>query len=429
MLPEKVLVFPAGTEIAFEILNALKYSKFVEVYGVNSTPSHAEFVFERYIHADLPFVKSPGFIDAFNKILDEYEIDYVYPAHDDACMVLAQQSEKLHAKLVSSPLTTVDICRSKNKTYSFFRNESFVPKTYMSADEVDDFPVFIKPAVGQGSAGAKKIGSRAELVRELSEGRELAVCEYLPGEEYTIDCFTDRHGSLRVCQMRVRQRIKMGIAVRSSLIPSDEGVKKIAETINSKLEFNGAWFFQLKKNAAGEYRLLEISPRIPGTMGTSRMLGINYPLLTLYNMWGFDVSIINNELDITLDRAFINRYRTSLVYDRVYLDFDDTLYIGNKVNVNLIAFCYQCVNKNIPLFLLTKHADDIHESLSRFKINHELFDEIIGIHKNEDKADYIKGTRPIFIDDSFSERINVRQKLGICVFDLDMVDCLLDWRM
>ena len=45
MIPKKVLIFPAGTEIAFEIQNALKYSKFVELYGINSTSCHAEFVF------------------------------------------------------------------------------------------------------------------------------------------------------------------------------------------------------------------------------------------------------------------------------------------------------------------------------------------------------------------------------------------------
>ena len=46
---KKVLVFPAGTEIAFEILNALKYSKFVELYGGISTDDHSEFVYKNLI--------------------------------------------------------------------------------------------------------------------------------------------------------------------------------------------------------------------------------------------------------------------------------------------------------------------------------------------------------------------------------------------
>ena len=41
----KVLVFPAGTEIAFEIHHALRSSKFVKLYGATSVACHADFVF------------------------------------------------------------------------------------------------------------------------------------------------------------------------------------------------------------------------------------------------------------------------------------------------------------------------------------------------------------------------------------------------
>ena len=56
---KKVLVFPAGTEIAFEIHNALKYSKIVELYGVSSVSCHAEFLFKNYIEG-VPFPGDPG---------------------------------------------------------------------------------------------------------------------------------------------------------------------------------------------------------------------------------------------------------------------------------------------------------------------------------------------------------------------------------
>ena len=35
----------------------------------------------------------------------------------------------------------------------------------------------------------------------------------------------------------------------------------------------------------------------------------------------------------------------------------------------------------------------------------------------------------IFIDDSFAERRKVHQTLGIAVFDVDMVESLIDWRV
>lgn len=428
MRKQKVLIFPAGTEIAFEIHNALKFSKFVELYGCSSVSCHAEFVFKNYIEG-VPFPGDPGLVDALNKVIDEYGIDLIYPAHDSACLTLTQEQDRLHARVITSPLETVETCRSKTRTYEFFEGEDFIPKTFPSAGDIVNYPVFCKPAVGQGSEGAKKVCSREELDLLLSGDEQYVICEYLPGDEYTVDCFTDRKGVLRSSIIRRRERIRAGIAVRSRVMPMDEQVRAIAEKINSKMVFSGAWFFQLKRNNSGEYRLLEISPRIPGTMGTTRNLGINYPMLTIFDMLGFDVDIINNGQDILLDRAFISRYRTSVKYSKVYIDFDDTLYLGDNVNITALAFVYQCFNKGIPVVLLTMHEKDIYESLERFRISKDLFSEIICIPPDHDKSDYVKDTDAIFIDDAFSKRKDIHDKLGIPVYDLDMIESLIDWRM
>ena len=228
---KKVLVFPAGTEIAFEIHNALKYSKFVELYGASSVSCHAEFLFKNYIEG-VPFPGDPGLIDALNKIVDEYGIDLIYPAHDSACLTLTEEQDKLHCKVVTSPIETVDTCRSKTKTYEFFKGEEFIPKTFASADDVKSYPVFCKPAVGQGSEGAMKVTDRDDLEKLLAGDEQYVICEYLPGDEYTVDCFTDRNGKLRSALIRRRERIRSGIAVRSRIIPMEDSVMKIAEKIN-----------------------------------------------------------------------------------------------------------------------------------------------------------------------------------------------------
>ena len=67
-------------------------------------------------------------------------------------------------------------------------------------------------------------------------------------------------------------------------------------------------------------------------MGLSRNKGINFPLLTIYNNLNIDTKIIENKFNIEVDRAFINRYKIDYHYDTVYIDFDDTLIIKEKVN-------------------------------------------------------------------------------------------------
>ena len=424
---KNVLVFPAGTEIAFEIHQALRRSKFVRLFGATSVPCHAEFVFERCFEG-LPFVDEPGLIDALNRIIDESAIDYVYPAHDSALLTLTRAQGALHCAVVTSPLETVEVCRDKNKTYAFLAGADYLPRSYMSAAEVPGYPVFLKPAVGQGAQGARRIDSREALEAALADGTDYAICEYLPGAEFTVDCFTDRHGLLRLVSPRSRDRIRSGIAVRSRPFAADARVREIAEDLNRRLSFNGAWFFQLKENAAGDYRLMEAAPRIAGTMGATRNLGANLPLLTLYNHWGYDVELLLNDNEELLDRAFISRFKTDLRYTNVYVDFDDTLIVDGQVNTELMRFLYQARNQGKKLFLLSRHDRELTPDLERYAISPALFETIRRLAPEENKVDFILPDS-IFIDDSFAERKRVKERCGIPVFDLDMVESLLDWRM
>lgn len=426
---KKVLIFPAGTEIGMEINNALKYSTFFQIIGGTSLKDHSEYVYKNCIDG-IPFVTAPNFIEKLNEVIRENAIEFIYPAHDSVVLFLTENQDKILAKVVSSELNTVKICRSKRKTYEYLKELDFIPKFYESIEEVESFPVFIKPDIGQGSVGAKKIESKQELEQALIDNKDIIICELLPGKEYTIDCFTDKFKKLRVAKIRDRARIKTGISVNSKILKMEEKVLRIAEQINDKFNFNGAWFFQLKKDNNEELKLLEISPRIPGTNGVSRNLGINFPLLTLFNNSGYDINILENDYEIEVDRAFINRYKTNLKYDTVYVDLDDTLILDdNRVNSFLMMFIYQAINNNKKIILVTKHKYNVLETLKKFKISESIFDKIIHINQEDKKSKYLNEKLAIFIDDSFGERKDVKDNSDIKTFDLDMVESLIDWKI
>lgn len=424
---KNVLVFPAGSEIGLEINNALKYSKHFNIYGLTSTANHTEYVFSNCI-TGIPYYNSPDFLEKLNIIIKEYNIDYIYPAYDDIQLFLIRHTYEINAVIISSDLFTTEICRSKSKTYAFFRDEDFVPKTYLQ-NEVKDYPVFLKPDIGQGSQGALLVNDQEELSHALIEDPGRIICEYLSGEEYTVDCFTDQNGKLLCCKMRNRKRIRTGISVCSEILPEDPRVSRIAMTLNSRLHFKGAWFFQIKKNSNNEYRLLEVAPRIAGTMGITRNLGLNFPLMTLFCFEGINVSTIDNKFRISVDRAFISRYKTDIQYSWIYVDFDDTLHFKSEVNTILMMFLYQAKNRGKDIVLLSRHDKDIHQSLKSCCISENLFSRIIVIDDGKPKSSYINHTSAIFIDDSFSERQDVSRVCGIPVFDCSEVEALLDWKV
>ncbi len=428
MIKKKVLIFPAGSEIAFEILNSLKYSRFVEIYGGTSSEDHSAFVYRNLIKG-FPYVDEEGFLTYLNQKINEYQIDVVYPAHDSVSVFLADHAAEIDAKVIISDKDTARICRDKRETYDFFRECDFVPVVYKDIKEVTEYPVFVKPNIGQGSVGAKRVNDETELINEVKKDSSLIIAEYLPGDEYTVDCFTDNSRKIVFAKARERKRIKCGIAVHTDSCENDERINHIAETINSKLLFRGAWFFQLRKDKCDNYKLLEISPRIPGTMGLYRNRGINFPLLTLYTFEGYDVDIIDNGYSISLDRAFYSAYKLDIDYDWIYIDFDDTITFDGGVNSDVIRFLYQSKNKRKKIVLLSKHKGDIFEDMKKLCISPDLFEEVIVLDEADEKNRYIKELKAIFIDDSFSERKKVKDSVGIPVFGIDMIESLIDWKV
>lgn len=428
---KNVAVFPAGTEIGLEINNALKYSSHINLFGLSSIPDHSRCVYKNYSD-EVPYYSSESFISKLNEFIERNQIDYIYPAHDDVQLFLTENAHLIRAEIITSELDTVRLCRSKIKTYKYFSEFGFVPQ-FFEVNQIDkldsvEFPLFIKPDIGQGSKGAIKINSIEELNYHIKRNSELVICEYLPGEEFTVDCFTDYKGNLRVCNMRNRIRIKSGISVNSKILKLDDEVYEIANIINKKLRPRGAWFFQLKKDKNDKYKLMEIAPRVSGTMGLSRNTGTNYPLLTIFDRMGIEVKIIKNSYYIEVDRALFSRFITNLNYENVYIDLDDTLIINNKVNNYLMMFVYQALNQGKKIYLLTKHENDVYNTLRKYRISKDIFEKIFHLSKDEKKSNYINGSNSILIDDSFSERYEVFTERRIAVFDSSEIECLIDWR-
>ncbi len=425
----KVLVFPCGSEIGLELHRSLKGIRFVEVHGASSVRDHGAFVYANY-HEGMPYLNDPSFDEEFVSFVQEHGFDVVFPALDDAIVKLVDLADKLPCTVIAASKQTADICRNKEATYQVLSDCWFNPRTYRDASSVDAYPVLLKPSVGQGSAGVKRIDTPEELEFELAtRSDKQVICEFLPGEEYTIDCFTDRHGEVRFASQRVRNRTKAGISVNSYLTqPSDE-VRGIAEQISKRLGLRGMWFFQLKLNAQGEYRLLEVAPRVAGTMCLSRAIGVNLPLLAIFDALGYDVDVMPQFDACEVDRALSNAYALECAYDAVYIDFDDTIVRDGQVVLPTVQFLYQCVNRGIPVHLLSRHERDIHESLAAARLSEDLFDSIVIIRPDQKKSACIDASlNPVFIDDSFAERRDVHRTLGIKVFGLDNLDALIDRR-
>ncbi len=419
----RVLVFPGGTEIGLEIWAALRDCKDVELVAAGmEAASHAPYVFAESF--GLPGVHERDWLAELNRLIETSRIDYIYPAHDEVILALANHAHQVAAPVIMSPPETCRITRYKSKTYAALRGALPLPRVYSAVSEIESYPVFCKPDSGQGSYRARRVDGKDRVAEDFREGDLLL--EYLPGTEYTVDCFSDRDRGLLFVGGRERERIRNGIAVATSPV-DDPTFATYAQAISERLALHGAWFFQLKRDRQGVLKLLEVGPRIAGSMALYRVTGINFPLLSLYEQRRLPIRILRNGACVHLNRALVNRYEHDLVYRTVYVDLDDTLILRGRVNSRLAALLYQCLNRGVRLVLLTRHDGNLKDVLDRHRIA-QLFDEIVQLSPDQSKADAIRDRSAIFIDDSFSERLRVQEATGIPTFDCSMIEMLLDTR-
>ena len=423
MEKRNILVFPCGSEIGLDIYNCLKYSTYFNLIGASSIEDHGRFVYEDYI-GGVPFVSDPSVITFLQNIVKERRIDAIYPTMDSVICYLKKHESVIGCKVVSSPYEVTELCLSKSRTYKRLEGVVSVPLSYNMGDDIS-YPVFIKPDIGYGAIGTKLVHNYMELKSEIIDGVDKLILEYLPGEEYTVDCFTSREGCLKFASARQRHRVKSGISVNTSFVENQAEFWAIANKINAEIDFRGAWFFQVKRRENGELCLLEVASRFGGSSLLSKARGVNLPLLSLFDAFDYDVDIVINDYSVELDRSMGCRYKLEISYDTVYVDFDDCLVLDRSVvNEELVSFLYRCLNKNIKIVLLTKHDGDLQENLKRYRL-YQLFDEIIHLNAQDDKWKYIKGRSSIFIDDSHVERREVKQRLNIPVFSPEMIDVLV----
>ena len=158
----------------------------------------------------------------------------------------------------------------------------------------------MKPSQGNGSRGFRVIVGAKELQDSYFETKagsnkttlealkaelpetfpaEMLICEYLPGEEYSVDMLVN-HGETLVCLIRLREKTVSGISVRGTFV-DDIDIRNQCINIAADLHLHGPIGFQFKRSHTGFPKILEINPRLQGAVSTARFAGINFPLLAV----------------------------------------------------------------------------------------------------------------------------------------------------
>jgi carbamoyl-phosphate synthase large subunit len=134
------------------------------------------------------------------------------------------------------------------------------------------------------------------------------VSEYLPGEEFSVDCLCN-HGKCIVAVPRLRSKMNNGISVEGEFV-FDQDIIAYSTRIVEAIGLHGNIGVQVKKSSSGEYRILEINPRVQGTIVAALGAGINLPLLAVRQEFG--MKIPQEEMKVKWGTKFTR------VWDEIY---------------------------------------------------------------------------------------------------------------
>jgi carbamoyl-phosphate synthase large subunit len=349
----RVLVFPSSNEPGLETLQALSKSNKVTLFGGSSYDrgfDPSRLLIQR--HLQCPALSDEGFESGMRALIAEHRIDVVFPTVDKVVAEMAAW-EVERAAIVAPRAEMASLLLSKRRTYERLAGVVPVPQVYDKGAE-PELPAYAKPDVGAGGREALKLSSPEDVC--IARQRNLLVQEFLPGEEYTVDCLGDLAGRLLFCNVRLRGVVNRGIALGTSSLEHPE-IESHLRGIAREMAIAGPWFAQFKAAADGTLKLLEVNARVAGSMTLTRLAGVNIPLIALFLFTGHAITVPRPLKGVRLNR-FLRTVGEIADFDAVIWDLDDTIIRPDgKPDPEVLARIYDFRNQGKRQVVVSRNPD------------------------------------------------------------------------
>jgi protein-tyrosine-phosphatase len=214
------------------------------------------------------------------------------------CLLLLPETHPIRRAAVLAYTRSIQVALDKQKTWELAKSLGVaVPASRLISSSSEagapkGFPVVLKPATSLVHRGGELIGVAPSVVRTRDEwsralDRLLAVCpvqeqEYIPGPGVGIECLYSR-GNLAWCFQHERLHelpLTGGGSSYRRAVPLNERLVGAATALLDRLEWHGVAMVEFKGGEfAGreDYRLMEINPRLWGSLALAIDAGVDFP--------------------------------------------------------------------------------------------------------------------------------------------------------
>lgn len=296
-LPKKINVLITDGEIKFslQVIKCLASHKCIDIHLL-SKHEWVETRFSRHLKSFSYYRKEDiKYADDWKKIIQheiiDKKIDVIFPVNVTEIRLLSEMQEELKILCPNFLLPSTesfDIANNKWELFKFLKENNLNrPETFNSenivADDIPklDFPVLVKPLSSSGGYGIRKIDSMKSLKTILKEQNQTIIQEFIHGYDLDMSVLCKDGNILAYTiqkgYMLNKQEYSSPYAVE--FIPNDD-VFKLVQQLMKKLNWSGLAHIDLRYDELNKsFKIIEINPRIWGSIELSKCVGIDFPYL------------------------------------------------------------------------------------------------------------------------------------------------------
>ena len=288
----RILITGAGGPAAIAAMKSLRADPSVELLAADMDPwASGLYLVPPECRTLVPAGADPDFVDTLLTRCGTLDVDVVLPTVDAELRPLAQRRDTFTAAgiaLLLAEAGALDIILDKLALATHCAGVVRIPRTELFGPALDPaswtYPAVVKPRTGSGSRGIHIVASAADLAA-MDRSTSLIVQDHLPGEEYSVDVLADTNGHVIASVPRIRARVDSGVSVGSRTVHDPE-VEYFGRTVARATGITYVANVQCKRDRDGSPALLEVNPRIPGTLGLTIASGVDMPRLALAALLG-----------------------------------------------------------------------------------------------------------------------------------------------
>lgn len=246
-------------------------------------------------------------LDALKNELEKYHYDMVIPLNDDIAIQLSMHKKELsqYTAPIVEDWETFQFACDKLKTMKVCMDNGIpCPKTftslddYLNAESTVNYPIVVKPRTGQAAVGFHTSNSKEDVIDYFQKAEQkyglMLIQEYIPQTDiqYKCEMYVDRNGKLKAACVFAKNRwypVDGGSSTLNTTVDRPD-IVETCKLLLEKIGWKGYADIDLIQDPRdGVAKVMEINPRITGSVKICYAAGVNFSKLILQDLNGEDV--------------------------------------------------------------------------------------------------------------------------------------------